>query len=88
MAKPRKRVVRRKKKPKRKVKRKRKAGSSRVGGSLAQRKRVGGAMSKMKKAFIGLGSALGIGLVATGAHSVGKTYRGIGKMSAFLKGRR
>ena len=81
---PKKRKAPRKRKP---AKKRRKGASSRVGGAL-RRKRVGGALSRVKKALIGLGSALGIGVVAAGAHSVGKTYRGIGKMSAYLKGRR
>ena len=77
-----------KRKAPRKTKRRKKAGSSVVGGALRRKnKRVGGALGRVKKALIGLSAALGIGVVAAGAHSVGKTYRGIGKMSRYLKGR-
>ena len=68
---------------KKKVPRKRKkGGSSRVGGALrkkhaARRKRVGGAMSKVKKALAGLGAAIGFGGLAYGGYKSGKAVSGL-----------
>ena len=63
---------------KRVPRRRKKAGSSKVGGALARkRRRVGGAMSKLKKALLGVFGAAGAGAVGYGAYKSGKAVSGL-----------